>query len=86
MYAARTSSGEWMRKAKGSCYGGNERKLLSLSSYRHKSIWDMMDTEHLESRRTSFSNCGNEKKGAEKKEKNLHSQNFYCMCCSLSCI
>jgi hypothetical protein len=31
------------RKAKGSCYGGNERKHLSINSYGHKSMRDTMD-------------------------------------------
>jgi len=62
VYTARSSSCKWIRKAKGSCYGGNERKHLSMNSYEHKSVRDTMDITPLKSVSMSFSIFGNEKK------------------------
>ena len=69
VYTAASGSCEWVRKAKGSCYGGNERKHLSMNSYEHKSVRDMMDMTLREGIRTSFSIFGNERKKVKERKK-----------------
>jgi hypothetical protein len=42
-----------MNKRKGSCYGGNERKSLSINSYGHKLVREKHDGQFRKERKNS---------------------------------